>query len=287
MSPLPQSGVARCVVLGPRTQEMVHQLIHQVRQTLAASYLPVLPMSHSPLASGWAARRSSDGLNLYFYALTAHFGQWVQEAAQAKPVWRALPGLLYAQVQKIHRRRHLIRVNWKMLCGSLAPSGPRTLHGRVGHGPLAQCRVGGPPGAASASVARLSPPAYKPSVCPAALPMSPAKRGWAGAQTAFIERLNLTLRRSLAPLARRSAHVPRKAGVGQCVEHRPTARRTPPASRVVAAASDSATERLSLGDFWIQSSHLLSSDLVISSQAHPPFDQSNTHFPLFQTLHYR
>jgi transposase InsO family protein len=34
--------------------------------------------------------------------------------------------------------------------------------------------------------------------------MSPAKRGWAGAQTAFIERLNLTVRRSLAPLARRS-----------------------------------------------------------------------------------
>jgi IS1 family transposase len=127
--------------LGPRTQDMAHHLIHQVRQTLAPSHIPVF---------------SSDGLNLYFYALTAHFGQWLQAAGQAKPVWCALPGLLYAQVQKIHRRRHLIRVNWKMLCGSLEAFAARLqalgLSGRV--------------------------------------------------QTAFIERLNLTLRRSLAPLAR-------------------------------------------------------------------------------------
>ena len=131
------------ILLGPRTQDMAHHLIHQVRQTLAAAHLPVF---------------SSDGLNLYFYALTAHFGQWLQAAGQATRVWCALPGLLYAQVQKIHRRRRLIRVNWKMLCGSLEAFAARLqalgLSGRI--------------------------------------------------QTAFIERLNLTLRRSLAPLARRS-----------------------------------------------------------------------------------
>ena len=45
-------------VLGPRTQVLAHHLIHQLRQTLAGSSLPVF---------------SSDGLKLYFYALTAHF----------------------------------------------------------------------------------------------------------------------------------------------------------------------------------------------------------------------
>ena len=131
------------LALGPRTQEMAHHLIHQVRQTLAASHLPVF---------------SRDGLKLYFYALTAHFGQWVQEAGQPTRVWRVLPGLLYAQVQKLHRRRRLVRVNRLMLCGSL-----------------------------EAFTARLQ-----------ALGLS------GRIQTAFIERLNLTLRRSLAPLARRS-----------------------------------------------------------------------------------
>jgi len=131
------------LILGPRTQNMAHQLIHQVRQTLVAEYLPVF---------------SSDGLKLYFYALTAHFGQWLQETDQAKRVWRALPDLLYAQVQKIHRRRRLLRVDHQMLCGSV-----------------------------EAFTARLQ-----------ALGLS------GRIQTAFIERVNLTLRRSLAPLARRS-----------------------------------------------------------------------------------
>ena len=103
---------------GPRTQEMAHHLIHQVRQTLAVSHLPVLPMSHAPQEPGWAARRSRDGLKLYFYALTAHFGQWVQEPGRPKRVWRVQPGWLYAQVQKLQRRRRLVRVNRQMRCGS-------------------------------------------------------------------------------------------------------------------------------------------------------------------------
>ncbi len=138
------------LILGPRTQDLAHQLIHQLRQTLAESYLPVF---------------SSDGLKLYCYALTAHFGQWVPDVGQAQRVWRALPGLLYAQVQKIQRRRRLIRVDHQMLCGSAEAFSVRLqmlgLSGRI--------------------------------------------------QTAFIERVNLTLRRSLAPLARCSwslAHLP-------------------------------------------------------------------------------
>jgi hypothetical protein len=126
------------LILGLRTQDLAHQLIHQLRRTLAESCWPVF---------------SSDGLKLYFYVLTAHFGQWLPEVGQAKRVWCALPGLLYAQVQKIQRRRRLIRVDHKMLCGSAEAFSVRLqmlgLSGRI--------------------------------------------------QTAFIERVNLTLRRSLAP----------------------------------------------------------------------------------------
>ncbi len=46
--------------LGPRTQNMAHMVIHSLRQILAPGCLPLF---------------TSDGLNLYFYALTAHFGQ--------------------------------------------------------------------------------------------------------------------------------------------------------------------------------------------------------------------
>ena len=43
--------------LGPRTQNMAHLLIHSLRRLLAPGSLPLF---------------TSDSLNLYFYALTAH-----------------------------------------------------------------------------------------------------------------------------------------------------------------------------------------------------------------------
>ncbi len=48
--------------LGPRTQKTAHVLIHSLRQMLAPGCLPLF---------------TSDGLNVYFYALTAHFGHWL------------------------------------------------------------------------------------------------------------------------------------------------------------------------------------------------------------------
>src|SRR5215469_6550500 len=47
--------------LGPRTQHAAHMLIHSLRELLAPGCIPLF---------------TSDGLNLYFYAITAHFGQW-------------------------------------------------------------------------------------------------------------------------------------------------------------------------------------------------------------------
>jgi hypothetical protein len=47
-------------------------VIHDLRQKLHPGCIPVL---------------SSDGLNLYFYALTAHFGQWVAGMGRRVQQW--------------------------------------------------------------------------------------------------------------------------------------------------------------------------------------------------------
>lgn len=47
-------------------------MVHDLRQRLAPSCLPVF---------------TSDGLNQYFYALTAHFGQWVDGVGRRARQW--------------------------------------------------------------------------------------------------------------------------------------------------------------------------------------------------------
>ena len=78
-------------------------MVHDIQQRLAPSYLPVF---------------TSDGLNLYFYALTAHFGQWVGGMGQRAHQWQVAPGLIYGQVKKIYRCRRLVRVIQQMRCGT-------------------------------------------------------------------------------------------------------------------------------------------------------------------------
>jgi len=75
--------------LGPRTQAKAHQLVHEVAQRLAPNCLPIF---------------SSDGLALYFYALTAQFGEWGQTLGVRHRVWMVSVRLLYAQVTP-HLRR--------------------------------------------------------------------------------------------------------------------------------------------------------------------------------------
>jgi hypothetical protein len=60
---------------------------------------------------------TTDGLKLYFYALTAHFGRWAVSEDAHKPFWQVSADLLYAQVKKIHRRRRLVKVEHILLCG--------------------------------------------------------------------------------------------------------------------------------------------------------------------------
>src|SRR5260221_13471763 len=83
----PCTKILPVLQLGPRTQTMAHQLIHSLRESLAPGCLPLF---------------TSDGLNLYFYALTAHFGQWLALCRRGQNVrrWQVEPGLIYGQVQK-------------------------------------------------------------------------------------------------------------------------------------------------------------------------------------------
>ena len=91
--------------LGPRTQNAAHTVVHSLRHILAPGCLPLF---------------TSDGLNLYFYALTAHFGQWRDVGCRGRKVlrWQVAAGLIYGQVKKSYRRRKLVRVTHVMRLGT-------------------------------------------------------------------------------------------------------------------------------------------------------------------------
>jgi IS1 family transposase len=141
----PRTKILPVLELGPRTQHMAHRLIHTLRESLAPGCLPLF---------------TSDGLNLYFYALTAHFGQWLQVGRRGRNVrrWQVEPALIYGQVKKSYRRRKLVRVTHVMRLGT--------------------------------------EPALKAAL---------QSLGLSGRlNTAFIERVNLTIRHGVAALARRT-----------------------------------------------------------------------------------
>jgi hypothetical protein len=97
-------------------------------------------------------------LKQYFYALTAHFGQWAADVGRRARQWHLAAGLIYGQVRKTYRRRKLVRVVQVMRCGT------RT-----------------------------------------ALRTTLQELGLSGTvNTAFVERVNLTIRQSVAALIRRT-----------------------------------------------------------------------------------
>jgi IS1 family transposase/transposase-like protein len=87
--------------LGPRTQASAHAVVHALHDRLAPGCVPVV---------------TSDGLRLYFYALTAHFGQWMTDGRRR--VWQVVDTLVYGQVQKVYRRRRIVRVAYRMVAGT-------------------------------------------------------------------------------------------------------------------------------------------------------------------------
>jgi IS1 family transposase len=141
----PRTKIVPVLSLGPRTQHVAHLLIHSLRQILAPGCLPLF---------------TSDGLNLYFYALTAHFGHWLQVAQRGRKIlwWQVAEGLISGQVKKSYRRRKLVRVTPVMRLGTEE-----------------------------------------------ALQVALKGLGFSGRlNTAFIERVNLTVRHGVAALARRT-----------------------------------------------------------------------------------
>jgi IS1 family transposase len=141
----PRTKILPVLQLGPRTQNMAHTVIHSLRRSLALGCLPIF---------------TSDGLNLYFYALTAHFGHWFLRSRRGRIVrqWQVATGLIYGQVKKSYRRRKLVRVTHVMRLGTED-----------------------------------------------ALKVALQGLGFSGRlNTAFIERVNLTVRHGIAALARRT-----------------------------------------------------------------------------------
>ena len=76
--------------IGRRSSEDAHRLLHQVWQRLKPECLPIF---------------TSDGLNQYFYGITAHFGRWWKPPRARKCHWLPDPRLLYAQLRKRRRAR--------------------------------------------------------------------------------------------------------------------------------------------------------------------------------------
>jgi IS1 family transposase len=139
----PQTKLIPALQLGSRTLDLAHALVHAVCLTLAPGCVPVC---------------TSDGLKLYFYALTAHFGHWLTDPATGKPKWQVALELLYGQVIKAYRRRKLAKVERRIQLGQREN-----------------------------------------------LQQTLQRLGFTGSiNTAFVERLNLTLRHGLAALTRRS-----------------------------------------------------------------------------------
>ena len=129
--------------LGRRSTADACHLLHLVWQRLAPDCLPIF---------------TSDGLNQYFYSVTAHFGSWHKPPRARKYHWFPDPRLQYAQLRKL-RRGYKIKFLYSII------------------------RLG----SRQAIRAGLQALSFSGTI-----------------QTAFVERVNLTLRHLVAPLSRRT-----------------------------------------------------------------------------------
>jgi IS1 family transposase len=107
----PESKLLRALDVGDRTRARAQRFVHHVAQVLAPDCAPLF---------------LTDGCREYRTALLTHYGHWVQlphrqaTGPAPKPRWRPLPPLLYAQVVKTGRRRRLVRMSHRVVCGTRA-----------------------------------------------------------------------------------------------------------------------------------------------------------------------
>ena len=106
----PESKLLLAIDVGERTLAMAQGVVPQVVQKLAPSCVPLL---------------RTDGHKDSCLAVLGHCGQWVQPARRQptgplpQPRWMPRPQVLYAQVIKTIRRRRLVRVGHRVVCGAL------------------------------------------------------------------------------------------------------------------------------------------------------------------------
>ena len=105
----PRSKLLVVVDVGTRTLAMAQRVVHQVTRVLAPGCVPLF---------------LTDGFKEYGTAILAHFGHWSQperhqdKGPRPKPRWMPLPELLYAQVVKSYRRRHIVGVKHRVVFGT-------------------------------------------------------------------------------------------------------------------------------------------------------------------------
>jgi hypothetical protein len=158
VAPDAQTKIIPVIRIGRRKHDDAMLFVHEIWQRLAPGVPPVF---------------TTDGLWLYYYALTAHFGQWVPQAGKRWPVWQVDPRLLYGQVHKVKVGYKLKSMYTVAVCGTRAQLrealGALRLTGRI--------------------------------------------------MTAFVERVNLTLREHVPPLSRRTWSLARdERSLGRCLE---------------------------------------------------------------------
>jgi len=85
-----RTKIIAALKVGPRTQPTAHAVVHALVKVLAPDCIPVF---------------TSDGLKLYFDALTAHFGGWAETVGKQTRPWQVRAELLYGQAVKQYRRR--------------------------------------------------------------------------------------------------------------------------------------------------------------------------------------
>ncbi len=138
-----QTKVIPVIHVGQRKHDDAMVFVHEVWQRLASGAPPIF---------------TTDGLWLYYYALTAHFGQWVPQVGKRWPIWQVDPRLLYGQLHKVKVGYKLKSMYTVAVCGTRAQ-----LRAALG-----------------------------------------ALRFTGRIMTAYVERVNLTLREHIPPLSRRT-----------------------------------------------------------------------------------
>ena len=97
-----KSKVLLVMHVGGRKKQDAQTFIHLVKERLATGCLPVF---------------TSDGLRMYFYALTAHYGSWHRPNGARKDHWQVDKHLLYGQFRKVRKGFRIANIYTLVLWG--------------------------------------------------------------------------------------------------------------------------------------------------------------------------